>query len=693
MTNSAPPEKNSEKPAGIDLSRRLMLKAAVGMAAGAALPGCGDGSSSSPAATNGPNVLFIVVDQLRYPKVFPAGITSPEQFLKTFMPNTYSLWQRGVKFSNHITASCACSPARGVLVTGLYAHQTFLATTLLNDPTIPFALSPPLDPRFPTYGKYFQSAGYATPYIGKWHCSVPHDPNGQGELSGFGFQAFIDPDPIANNLQGSYGASAAQEADLYPPDGVPFFSDAYIASVAGAWLSQQTPSSQRWCLTVGFQNPHDQEFYPAGTEFQTFANLYSASGVLSPSGASSNPLGAAQIDQYATSSACGNAVSWSTATSPYFWGIGGVATPKSYGYPPIPPNWESLVTLEAVKPGWQTVARQAFQSQFGGVTDDPTVTTFNVPVLQYPGGSPVPARTYAGYVNENWVNPVLGMAYGPYTYWQRSLDSYTQFMQIVDRNIGTVLAAVPADVLNNTVIVFTSDHGEYGGAHGLVTGKIGNAYDEAIRVPLIVVDHTKTFTGDIETVRTQLTSSVDITPMLVSLAYGGNAALWQQGDAAAMYGSRYNMFPLLKSAAVPGRRYALFSTDEVINPQADFVTPADSLGLKTPWHIISMVTPEAKLALYANWTPGTIRMIQGTMQGEYYDYGTAGGVLETSNTFTNPPTGNALAMQNQLLNELLDSELQAPLPNALYGVQQDAKSIFIAYMQDSAGFPFLSGRL
>ena len=69
MTNSAPPEKNSEKPAGIDLSRRLMLKAAVGMAAGAALPGCGDGSSSSPAATNGPNVLFIVVDQLRYPKV------------------------------------------------------------------------------------------------------------------------------------------------------------------------------------------------------------------------------------------------------------------------------------------------------------------------------------------------------------------------------------------------------------------------------------------------------------------------------------------------------------------------------------------------------------------------------------------------------------------------------------------------
>ena len=39
-------------------------------------------------------------------------------------------------------------------------------------------------------------------------------------------------------------------------------------------------------------------------------------------------------------------------------------------------------------------------------------------------------------------------------------------------------------------IVFTSDHGEYGGSHGL-RGKGAGAYEEAIRVPLLVKDHAR----------------------------------------------------------------------------------------------------------------------------------------------------------------------------------------------------------
>ena len=41
--------------------------------------------------------------------------------------------------------------------------------------------------------------------------------------------------------------------------------------------------------------------------------------------------------------------------------------------------------------------------------------------------------------------------------------------------------------IENTVVVFTSDHGEYGGSHGL-RGKGAGVYEEAIRVPLIVTD-------------------------------------------------------------------------------------------------------------------------------------------------------------------------------------------------------------
>ena len=60
-----------------------------------------------------------------------------------------------------------------------------------------------------------------------------------------------------------------------------------------------------------------------------------------------------------------------------------------------------------------------------------------------------------------------GAGIAPYSYWQRGLDMYTLVQQMVDHAIGDVVAAIPRAVLANTVIVFTSDHGDYAGAHGL----------------------------------------------------------------------------------------------------------------------------------------------------------------------------------------------------------------------------------
>ena len=87
------------------------------------------------------------------------------------MPNVHSLWQRGVKFGRHYTAASACTPARGVLITGLYSQQSWLMLTLTNDPGVRASPTPPLNPAFPTYGKLLRRAGYRTPYIGKWHVS------------------------------------------------------------------------------------------------------------------------------------------------------------------------------------------------------------------------------------------------------------------------------------------------------------------------------------------------------------------------------------------------------------------------------------------------------------------------------------------------------------------------------------------
>ena len=111
------------------MKRRDFLKSAGVAAATGALVGA---SSRVPGPR--PNILFILVDELRFPSVFPTGVNNVGEFLQRFMPNVHSLWTRGVKFGRHYTAASACTPSRGVLITGLYSQQSWLMLTLTNDP-------------------------------------------------------------------------------------------------------------------------------------------------------------------------------------------------------------------------------------------------------------------------------------------------------------------------------------------------------------------------------------------------------------------------------------------------------------------------------------------------------------------------------------------------------------------------------
>lgn len=73
-----------------------------------------------------------------------------------------------------------------------------------------------------------------------------------------------------------------------------------------------------------------------------------------------------------------------------------------------------------------------------------------------------------------------GVGVAPFSYWQRCLDSYTNVMSIVDQRIGEIVSALPSDVVQNTIIIFASDHGEYAGAHGFVAGKVGSCHEAGV---------------------------------------------------------------------------------------------------------------------------------------------------------------------------------------------------------------------
>ncbi|MGP1394183.1 MAG: sulfatase-like hydrolase/transferase [Inquilinaceae bacterium] len=69
--------------------------------------------------------------------------------------------------------------------------------------------------------------------------------------------------------------------------------------------------------------------------------------------------------------------------------------------------------------------------------------------------------------------------------WRKSYAVYWGFITLIDDQLGRLLAELEAQgVMDDTIVLFMSDHGENLGAHGLWHKMV--AYEESIRVPLIL---------------------------------------------------------------------------------------------------------------------------------------------------------------------------------------------------------------
>lgn len=70
--------------------------------------------------------------------------------------------------------------------------------------------------------------------------------------------------------------------------------------------------------------------------------------------------------------------------------------------------------------------------------------------------------------------------------WARLVSAYLGAITLVDAQLGRVLEALEAMWLaENTLVVYTADHGDLCGAHGMMD-KHNVMYDDVVRVPLIV---------------------------------------------------------------------------------------------------------------------------------------------------------------------------------------------------------------
>ena len=136
------------------------------------------GSSAAIAAEPRPNILLVVVDDLRFDDFGAAG----HPFART--PHLDRLAREGAQFKNFFAVTPLCSPSRANILTGLETrHHGILDSTERS----------PRSHELPTFARTLRAAGYHTGFIGKWHMGNDPTPRpgfdywvsmkGQGEVA------------------------------------------------------------------------------------------------------------------------------------------------------------------------------------------------------------------------------------------------------------------------------------------------------------------------------------------------------------------------------------------------------------------------------------------------------------------------------------------------------------------------------
>ena len=134
--------------------------------------------------------------------------------------------------------------------------------------------------------------------------------------------------------------------------------------------------------------------------------------------------------------------------------------------------------------------------------------------------------------------------------WKDYQDYYFNCIQDSDNNLLQILEYLrTSGMLDNTVIVWTADHGEMQGSHGL-KGKGGFLYENNVHVPLIIVH------PDYEGGKTvsAVTSHVDLAPTFVDIA--AISAEKKSEITAGLPGK--SLIPLMNGSAESVRDASLF---------------------------------------------------------------------------------------------------------------------------------------
>ncbi|HZY16314.1 MAG TPA: alkaline phosphatase family protein [Ramlibacter sp.] len=127
--------------------------------------------------------------------------------------------------------------------------------------------------------------------------------------------------------------------------------------------------------------------------------------------------------------------------------------------------------------------------------------------------------------------------------------AYMGLIKQVDDHLGRLFAELERlGRIDDTLIVFTSDHGDHLGDHGL--GEKELFYEQAVRVPMIVVDPSAAADATRGSADSRMVEAIDIVPTILDALGLAPAPHLVEGRS---------LLPLLHGAAVPDWRDCAFS--------------------------------------------------------------------------------------------------------------------------------------
>lgn len=506
-------------------TRRDFLKSAgSAFVAGTLASGCGSDSQqqASPALTQQiesgrrPNILLLLIDEARLP---PEGFAdnqgeipdfkeilgfkpslSPNNRLASLLPGFVRLRKHSLVLRKHYIAAAACSPSRTTFLTGQYPSLhgvTQVTGTFSAAHEVKY-----LDPTtVPTVGDWFRAAGYESYYMGKWHVSDTSAETGVDTLEPWGFSNYRpfwpEPNSTTDNLATYRDPGFASDIQAFLRD-------------KGASKGQGKP----WFAVASFVNPHDTGAYPIPF-FGPDTLTVPGTGEQRVIGDMQNPKDGTSIflsgglnertQPFPNPRPAQDPPAQGTKSYPNVKGV--VVELNPGGFPQktfnLPPTYDEDLTT---KPECQFDSSVKMQLALAA----PLAPEFDP---MNPGATLINQKNLMPYPLQ--VIPNLGDRQA----WAKSSGSFYTYLQyLVDIELNKILTTFDEVGLDqDTIIVFTSDHGSLAMSHGLMVQKFFNAYEEALRVPFVISSPLVNSSDQIKEY-TQTTSHVDLLPSLLGLA-------------------------------------------------------------------------------------------------------------------------------------------------------------------------------